>query len=91
MTQMYSSLQVETKFDIMANYQTAIESKSVIVKNSPTDQYQYSLYMIVEPFPTFEEYINGNEFDEGELLEHSSNVSYLNHQQDVRRILLPVL
>lgn len=84
---MYSALQVETKFDIMANYQIAIESKSVIIENSPTDEHRYSLYNIVKPYPTFEEYINGYEFDEGEIIDHSSDISYLNHQQDIRRIL----
>lgn len=78
-------LTIENEFDLMVNYQIAIESKSVIITNDLRDKYRYSLYTIVKPFPTYEEYINGNEFDEGTLIKSSSSLDDLTLLQNSRR------
>lgn len=78
-------LTVETEFEMMADYQLAIESKSVIVENALEDKHRYSLYSILEPVPTYDEYMNGNEFDEGELLAESNTRDELKVLQETRR------
>src|SRR6478609_2120527 len=79
------SLAIETEFELMADYQTAIESKSVIVENALEDPFRYSLYAISEPFPTYEEYMNGNDFDEEELLAESNTRDELQIVQNERK------
>ncbi len=91
MNQHYSALNTDKKFDIMADYQLAIETKSILIENSPTDKYKYSLYEVVEPYPSFDEYINGNGFIENNLLGHSCDIIVLCAMQNNRRILLPAL
>lgn len=78
-------LTVETEFELMADYQMSIESKTVIVMNSLQDKFRYSLYSISEPFPTYDEYMNGNDFDEDELIESSNNPDDLRVIQKARR------
>jgi hypothetical protein len=80
-------LSVETEFDLMVNYQRTVESKSVIVENDLKDKERYSLYTVSEPFPTYEEFLNGNEFDEQELIMSSSSIDALQLVQDSRRTL----
>ena len=78
-------LTVDTEFEIMADYQLAIESKSVIVENALEDKHRYSLYSIFEPVPTYDEYMNGNEFDEDELLAVANTKEELKVLQETRR------
>lgn len=78
-------LTVDTEFEIMADYQLAIESKSVIVENALEDPFRYSLYSILEPVPTYDEYMNGNEFEEDELLAESNTKEELLVLQKGRR------
>lgn len=81
------NLNVETEFDIMANYQTAVESKSIIIENSPKDRFRYSLIQIIEPIPTYKEYLNGNDFDEQDIIMQANNIDQLINQQNIRRNL----
>jgi len=74
-------LSIEDEFHLMADYQNAIECKSVIVENALNDKHRYSLVEISEPFPTYEEYINGNDFDEGEIIISSSSMEDLKEHQ----------
>jgi hypothetical protein len=74
-------LNVEVEFDLMANYQTIIENKSVIIENSDKDEFKYSLFKVKKPYPTYEEYLNGNEFEEGKLIKHSSSIDELQSLQ----------
>lgn len=76
---------VDTEFEIMADYQLAIESKSVIVENALEDPYRYSLYSIAEPYPTYDEYMNGNDFDEAELIAESNTSDDLKLLQGEKR------
>lgn len=78
-------LDVQSQFDLMVKFQTAIESKSVIVQNSPKCKFAFSLYEISAPYPTFEEYLEGNDFNEGDPINHSSDIVQLEHSQAVRR------
>jgi hypothetical protein len=61
---------VDDQIDLMIRYQNILESKSVIVQNDEEDEHPYSLYTVENPFPTYNDYLNGNEFDEGELIAH---------------------
>lgn len=78
-------LNPELEFELMADYQVVIESKSVVVENSERDQYRYSLYNVSEPFPTYEEYCHGNEFDEAKVIANSNNLNELKSLQQQRR------
>jgi hypothetical protein len=78
-------LTVETEFEMMADYQLTIESKSVIVENALEDKFRYSLYSIHEPVPTYDEYMNGNDFDEDQLLSESNTREELNIVQEGRK------
>jgi hypothetical protein len=78
-------ISVDTEFDMMADYQLAIESKSVIIENALEDDHRYSLYSILEPVPTYDEYMNGNEFEEDELLAESNTKEELLVLQKGRR------
>jgi hypothetical protein len=78
-------LTVDTEFELMADYQLAIESKSVIVENALEDTHRYSLYSITDNVPTYDEYMNGNEFDEDELLAESNTREELKVLQEQRR------
>lgn len=78
---------VETEFELMADYQLSIESKSVIIENSLDDKFRYSLYSITQDVPTYNEYMNGNEFEEDELLATSNSKDELRLQQQKRRTM----
>lgn len=80
-------LNVEQELDLMIEYQNALESKSVIVKNSPRDEFRFSLFEIVEPYPTYNEYLHGNEFDEGQLIKHSASKEEMKKLQAKRKVL----
>lgn len=80
-----TQLTVDTEFELMLNFQLAIESKSVIVENDVRDKHRYSLYSIAEPFPSYEEYINGDDFDEQKLIKSSSSYDELKLLQEKRR------
>jgi len=58
----------EQEFDLLCNYGVVVASRSIVVENDERDKYRYSLYKVLEPFPTFDEYVRGEEFDEGELI-----------------------
>lgn len=79
------NLNVETEFDLMVNYQIAIESKSVIVENDLRDKHRYSLVAVEEPFPSYEEYLNGDDFEETKIIRSSSSYDELRMIQDERR------
>jgi len=70
-------LDVQSEFDLMADYQIVIESKCVVVVNSPKDSFRYSLVTIVEPIPSYIEYLNGHDFEECEIIMNSNNVAQL--------------
>lgn len=78
---------VETEFDLMADFQLAIESKSVIVENALNDKFRYSLYSITDQMPTYDDYMNGNEFEEDELIATSNTKEELILLQQERRTL----
>ena len=78
-------LTVDTEFEIMADYQLAIESKSVIVENALEDTHRYSLYSIMDNVPSYDDYMNGNEFDEDELLAEANTKEELKILQEGRR------
>ena len=82
---------VEKEFDLMVNYQIIKESKSVIVENSVKDKHQYSLCTLLEPYPTYDEYKNGNDFDEDRVIFSSSLLSEIKGIQEERRSTLKVL
>ena len=81
-----SLLDIESEFEMMVEYQRTIESKSVLVEHSLKDEFAYGLYNIVHPYPSYEEFINGNEFIEGDLIEANSDIVQLEKLQDVRRV-----
>lgn len=58
----------ETEFNLLCNYGEIISSHSIVVQNDDRDKFKYSLYKVLEPFPTFDEYVKGEEFDEGDLI-----------------------
>lgn len=78
-------LMVDTELDMMVDYQLAIESKSVIVENALEDPERYSLYSITDNVPTYDDYMNGNDFDEDQLLASSNNKEELKILQEERR------
>lgn len=78
---------VETEFELMADFQLAIESKSVIVENALNDTFRYSLYSITDELPTYDEYRHGNDFEEDELIATSNSKDELRLQQQARRTL----
>lgn len=56
----------EGQFLLLCDYGTIVSSRSVIVASE--DKKEYHLFQALEPFPPFEEYERGVEFDEGELI-----------------------
>lgn len=78
-------LNLDREFELMVKYQITVESKSVVVKNNKHDEFPYSLYEIVEPYPTYEEYLHCNEFDEGQLIMNSLSLPVLDVVQERRR------
>lgn len=81
-----SLLDVESEFELMVKYQRSIESQSVLIEHSLKDQFAYGLYNVVKPYPTYEEYLNGNDFIEGELIAQHSDIVQLEKVQDQRRV-----
>jgi hypothetical protein len=67
-------LNVDEEFELMVNYQVSIETSSIVVRNDHRDKYDYTLYSIVEPYPSYEDYLNGNDFDYGKVLYESNNL-----------------
>jgi hypothetical protein len=57
----------EGQFTLLCDYGDIISSQATIVQNEFKNE--FFLYRVVEPFPTFEEYCEGNDFDEGELID----------------------
>lgn len=53
------------QFTLLCDYADIIACKKTIVEVEG----KYHLYQVLPPFPTFEEYSNGDEFEEGDLLE----------------------
>jgi len=78
---------IETEFELMADFQLSIESKSVIVENALNDKFRYSLYSITDQMPSYDDYMNGNEFEEDELIATSNSKDELKLQQQKRRTL----
>lgn len=56
----------EGQFLLLCDYGDIVTSRSTIVSNETFDKFY--LYKVIEPFPTFEEYSRGDEFEEGELI-----------------------
>lgn len=81
-----SLLDIDSEFELMVKYSRTIESKSVLVEHSLKDQFAYGLYNVLRPYPTYEEFVNGNDFIEGEIILASSNIVQLEHMQDGRRV-----
>lgn len=79
-------LELEAKFNLMVEYQRTIESQSIISNHSPQDQCAYGLYTLEQPIPSFEEYVEGNEFSEGILIAESSDIVQIMGMQDERRV-----
>jgi hypothetical protein len=77
-------LTMESKFELMVAYQVSIESNSIIIENAENDPYRYTLYEIAEQV-SYEEYINGNEFELGRILKHSNSTDDLHFIQEGRR------
>lgn len=82
---MMSTLTTDHEFDLMVNYQINIESQSTIVRNAPEDEFQYSLYEINKPYPTYAQYLNGNDFDESLLIMNSFSLEMVTDVQELRR------
>jgi aspartate carbamoyltransferase catalytic subunit len=80
-----SQLDVDSEFELMVKYSRTIESKSVLVEHSLKDVFPYGLYNVVQPYPTYEEFQNGNDFIEGDLIRESSDIVLLEQIQDERR------
>lgn len=79
-------LTIDREFDLMVKYQLAIETTSVIIKNAPSDAYTYSLIRIEEPFPSYIDYLNGNDFNELDVITASDSMDYLLSLQDSKRL-----
>lgn len=79
-------MDVESEFALMVKYQRTIESKSVLTDHSSNDRALYGLYNVVQPYPTWEEYLVGYDFWEGELIKESSDIVELEKLQDQRRV-----
>jgi len=75
-------ISIDSEFELMANYQICIESKAFIVENSKKDLHRFSLYHIEEPYPTYEEYMNGNDFNETTLIRSSNSLEEIKVIQD---------
>jgi len=56
----------EGQFALLCDYGDIITSQSIIIQNEFRDE--FFLYKVVEPFPLFEEYCEGNDFEEAELI-----------------------
>lgn len=78
---------IETEFEMMADFHLTIESKSVIVENALNDKFRYSLYSITDQLPTYDEYMNGNDFEEDELIATANSKDELVLLQRERRTL----
>lgn len=84
------ALDVESEFELMVRYSTTLQSLSHLIAHAPEDQNTHGLYEIVEPYPTYEEYKEGNDFVEGDLIEQSSDIVRLTNLQNSRRLAATV-
>lgn len=71
----------ETQFELLCNYGSIVASRSIVVKNDERDEHPYSVYAVLTPFPTFEEYAEGEEFEEGELIANCLTAEEVNVAQ----------
>jgi hypothetical protein len=78
-------LDVDSEIDLMIKYHRTIESKSVLIEHSVDDAFRYGLYNVVAPYPTYEEFREGNDFTEGELIRESSDIVQLEAIQSSRK------
>lgn len=80
-------LDIDSEFELMVTYQRTIESQSLLIEHSLKDQFSHGLYNVVKPYPSYDEYSQGHDFIEGELIEQSSDIVQLINLQDGRRFL----
>ena len=73
----------EVQFRLLCTYGDIVSSKATIVVNESKDC--YSLYSVLSPFPTIEEYLLGVEFEEGELLTTHSSFEKAHNAQLLRK------
>jgi hypothetical protein len=78
-------MNIDQEFELMVNYQVSIESNSIVVRNDHKDKYDYTLYSIVKPYPSYEDYLNGNDFEYGKVLYESNNLDSILESQDNMR------
>ena len=52
------------QFTLLCDYADIIVNKKTVVEVEG----EYHIYRVIPPFPTFEEYSKGDEFEEGDLL-----------------------
>lgn len=76
-----------SQFDLLCAYGDIITSKSIIVENETRDQ--FLLFKIVEPFPTFEEFLLGEEFEEGDLITTFGSLEQAKEAQNYLKITSP--
>ncbi len=57
----------DAQFEMLVNYGTIVKTHATIVQLDQKD-YMFALYEVNEPYPKFDEYSKGEEFDEGKLI-----------------------
>jgi hypothetical protein len=78
-------LDVPSEFELMVKYQRILESEAVVIEHAPQDAHQYGLYTVLKPYPTYEEYMLGNDFIEDKLIMSWSDLVQLEALQDKLR------
>lgn len=70
----------EGQFTLLCDYGDIVSSQATIIQDRFKNE--FLLYKVVKPFPTFEEYCEGNDFEEGELLSLHSTWEESKKQQN---------
>jgi hypothetical protein len=74
----------EGQFTLLCDYADILSTKSVIVANEYKNQ--FLLCSILEPYPTFDEYSEGDDFDEGEIIGTYPTWELAKNAQDKRKL-----
>lgn len=77
----------EGQFTLLCDYGDIISSQTTIVQTEFRNE--FLLYKVVKPFPTFDEYCEGNDFEEGELLSVRSTWEEAKYEQNKLKQLNP--
>lgn len=60
---------LDVQFELLITYGNIIKCKSIISQLDDKDKFSYALIAVEKPYPTFDEYVKGVEFEENELID----------------------